>query len=350
MCGSCGCGSATKARIVNMETGATAIVGREMHEHDHMHEHSGGLRHSHTHSHSHDHSHGHHGHDHDHSHEHTHADGTRHSHSHAHDHHHSHDHDHDHSHEHTHADGTRHDHSHSHHHDHAHAHAHAGDSERATIVELEARLLAKNDALAERNRAWFAGREILTLNLVSSPGSGKTTLLERMIRDLKSEAALAVIEGDQATANDGERIRAAGAPCVQVNTGTGCHLEADMIARGLAELKPPVGSMVLIENVGNLVCPALFDLGEHAKVAILSVTEGEDKPLKYPHMFQASRVMILNKIDLAPHVDFDADKAIANARAVNPDIVVFRVSARTGEGLSAWYDWVRTQASAARAI
>jgi len=203
--------------------------------------------------------------------------------------------------------------------------------------------------LAERNRAWFAGREILALNLVSSPGSGKTTLLERMIRDLKSEAALAVIEGDQATANDGERIRAAGAPCVQVNTGTGCHLEADMIARGLSELKPPVGSMVLIENVGNLVCPALFDLGEQAKVAILSVTEGEDKPLKYPHMFQASRVMILNKIDLAPHVDFDAEKAIANAKAVNPEIVVFRVSARTGEGLSAWYDWVRTQAAATRA-
>jgi hydrogenase nickel incorporation protein HypB len=219
-----------------------------------------------------------------------------------------------------------------------------------TVVALEARLLAKNDALAERNRAWFKGREILALNLVSSPGSGKTTLLERMIRDLGGETSLSVIEGDQATANDSQRIRAAGAPCVQVNTGTGCHLEADMIARGLAELKPRVGSMVLIENVGNLVCPALFDLGEHAKVAILSVTEGEDKPLKYPHMFQASRAMLLNKIDLVPHLDFDVERAVDNARAVNPDIAVFRVSARTGEGLAAWYDWIRTEAAAVRAM
>ncbi|WP_366029993.1 hydrogenase nickel incorporation protein HypB [Hyphomicrobium sp.] len=232
---------------------------------------------------------------------------------------------------------------------HGYAHDHAAKSEQETIVTLEARLLAKNDALAERNRAWFRGREILALNLVSSPGSGKTTLLERAIRDLGSEAFIAVIEGDQATVNDSERIRAAGAPCVQVNTGTGCHLEADMIARGLAELKPPVGSMVLIENVGNLVCPALFDLGEHAKVAILSVTEGEDKPLKYPHMFQASRAVLLNKIDLVPHLDFDVEKAVENARVVNPDIAVFRVSARTGEGLAAWYGWVREQAAAVRA-
>jgi hydrogenase nickel incorporation protein HypB len=216
-------------------------------------------------------------------------------------------------------------------------------------MALEARILAKNDALAARNRGWFAGREILALNLVSSPGSGKTTLLERTIRDLGSETPIAVIEGDQATANDGARIRAAGAPCVQVNTGTGCHLEADMIARGLAELKPAVGAVVLIENVGNLVCPALFDLGEHAKVAILSVTEGEDKPLKYPHMFRASRVMILNKIDLLPHVDFDVESAVANAKAVNPDITVLRVSARTGEGLADWYDWIRSEAAAVRA-
>ncbi|MFA5951142.1 MAG: hydrogenase nickel incorporation protein HypB [Hyphomicrobium sp.] len=211
------------------------------------------------------------------------------------------------------------------------------------------RLLAKNDALADRNRAWFSGREILALNLVSSPGSGKTTLLERTIRDLASVASIAVIEGDQATDRDGDRIRRAGAPCVQVNTGTGCHLEADMIARGLSELKPAVGSIVLVENVGNLVCPALFDLGEHAKVAILSVTEGEDKPLKYPHMFKASRVMILNKIDLLAHIEFDAEMAVANAKAVNPDIVVFRVSARSGEGLAAWYDWIQQEAKAMRA-
>ena len=157
------------------------------------------------------------------------------------------------------------------------------------VLAIEARILAKNDALAQKNRAWFTGREILALNLVSSPGAGKTTLLERTIRDSRDELPLFVIEGDQATANDGERIRAAGAPAVQINTGTGCHLDADMVARGLAELRPPPGSLVLIENVGNLVCPALFDLGERAKVVIFSVTEGEDKPLKYPHMFRAAQ-------------------------------------------------------------
>jgi len=215
------------------------------------------------------------------------------------------------------------------------------------MVALEARLLAKNDALAAKNRAWLAGREILALNLVSSPGAGKTTLLERTIRDLRDEVPLFVLEGDQATANDGERIRAAGAPAVQVNTGTGCHLEADMVARGLMMLKPGPGAVVVIENVGNLVCPAMFDLGEHAKVAILSVTEGDDKPLKYPHMFRAAEIMVINKIDLLPHVDFDVDIANANARQVNPEIVTFSVSARTGEGLGGWYDWLGTQASQA---
>jgi hydrogenase nickel incorporation protein HypB len=215
-------------------------------------------------------------------------------------------------------------------------------------VSLETRLLAKNDALAARNRGWFSGREILALNLTSAPGSGKTTLLERTIRDLSGEADIFVIEGDQATANDGARIRAAGAPCVQVNTGTGCHLDADMIKAGLSELKPPVGSLVFVENVGNLVCPALFDLGEHAKVVILSVTEGEDKPLKYPHMFSASGAVVLNKIDLLPHVDFDLEQAIANARTVNPDISVFLLSARSGEGLDAWYDWIRAESAAVR--
>jgi hydrogenase nickel incorporation protein HypB len=163
---------------------------------------------------------------------------------------------------------------------------------------------------------------------------------------LKGELPLLVLEGDQATANDGERIRAAGAPAVQINTGTGCHLEADMVARGLMLLKPPAGSIVMIENVGNLVCPALFDLGERAKVVILSVTEGEDKPLKYPHMFRAAELMLLNKTDLLPHVDFDVARAIANARAVNPDIAVLSVSARSGEGLEAWYDWLRQELAA----
>jgi hydrogenase nickel incorporation protein HypB len=214
------------------------------------------------------------------------------------------------------------------------------------VVALETRILAKNDALAAKNRAWFRGREILALNLVSSPGAGKTTLLERTIRDLRDEMKLFVVEGDQATANDGERIRAAGAAAVQVNTGTGCHLEADMVARGLQELKPSAGSVVMIENVGNLVCPALFDLGERAKVVILSVTEGEDKPLKYPHMFRAAEIMILNKIDLLPHVDFDLARAIANAIQVNPDIIAVQLSARTGEGLEAWYAWLRQESAA----
>jgi len=242
-------------------------------------------------------------------------------------------------HEHVHADGTRH--SHSHDQDRMHSHG--------TVIELETRILAKNDALAATNRAWFAGREILALNLVSSPGAGKTTLLERTIRDLNDELKFFVIEGDQATTVDSERIRAAGAPAVQVNTGTGCHLEADMVARGLAELKPEAGSILMIENVGNLVCPALFDLGERAKVVILSVTEGEDKPLKYPHMFRAAEVMILNKTDLLPYVDFDVSRAVAHARQVNPDIAVYQLSARTGDGLDAWYEWLRRELGARQA-
>ena len=248
---------------------------------------------------------------------------------------HRHDHPHDHDHDHP------HDHDHHHHH-----HAHA--TSPGAVVELETRVLAKNDALARENRAWFTGREILALNLVSSPGAGKTTLLERTIRDLAAELRLFVIEGDQATANDGARIRAAGAPAVQVNTGTGCHLEADMVARGLQELRPSAGSIVMIENVGNLVCPALFDLGERAKVVILSVTEGEDKPLKYPHMFKAAELMILNKLDLLPHVDFDVARAIANASEVNPAISVLQLSARNGQGLDGWYAWLRREAANVR--
>jgi hydrogenase nickel incorporation protein HypB len=242
----------------------------------------------------------------------------------------------------------RHDHGHDHTHSHGHDHPHDHDHEPDAVVDIEARVLAKNDKLAQENRAWFRGREILALNLVSSPGAGKTTLLERTIRDLSAERRLFVIEGDQATANDGARIRAAGAPAVQVNTGTGCHLEADMIARGLQELRPSASSIVMIENVGNLVCPALFDLGERAKVVILSVTEGEDKPLKYPHMFKAAELMILNKIDLLPHVDFDVSRAIANAVEVNPTITALQLSARTGEGLDGWYAWLRREANNVR--
>jgi len=247
-------------------------------------------------------------------------------------------------HEHVHADGTRHVHSHGH--DHADGHHH----EHGTTLEIQTRILAKNDALAARNRAWLAGREILALNLVSSPGAGKTTLLEHTIKALASEVALTVIEGDQATSNDGERIRAAGAPVVQVNTGSGCHLDAEMVRRGLAELRPLPGSILFIENVGNLVCPALFDLGERAKVIIFSVTEGEDKPLKYPHMFRAAGLVLLSKTDLLPHVDFSVEQAIANVRRTNPGVRIIEVSARTGAGVSDWLQWIRTEATAAREL
>jgi hydrogenase nickel incorporation protein HypB len=248
---------------------------------------------------------------------------------------HDHVYDHAHGHSHSHAHGP---HDHQHHHPHPHA-----GHDHSVALSLEARILEKNDALADQNRAWFAGREILALNLVSSPGAGKTTLLERTIRDLRAELSINVIEGDQATARDGERIRAAGAPAIQVNTGSGCHLEADMVTRAVRELRPAAGSLLLIENVGNLVCPAMFDLGEHAKVVILSVTEGEDKPLKYPHMFLAAELMIINKIDLLPHVDFDLALATGYARDVNPQIEMLSLSARSGEGLEGWYDWLRRE-------
>ena len=217
------------------------------------------------------------------------------------------------------------------------------------MVDLNLRILEKNDRAAERNRAWFAGREVTAINLMSGPGAGKTTLLERTIADLGSRRALFVLEGDQATDRDGDRVKAAGAAAVQINTGSGCHLDAEMVARGLGLLKPDVGSLLFIENVGNLVCPALFDLGEARRVAILSVTEGDDKPLKYPHMFRAADLMLINKVDLLSHVDFDVDRAIADAREVNPGIEVLRVSARTGEGMGAWEDWIARVEQAARA-
>jgi hydrogenase nickel incorporation protein HypB len=248
---------------------------------------------------------------------------------------------------HVHEDGHAHAHDHPHPHEHGHRHDH--DHGAGNVVELGARILAKNDALAQHNRSWFAGRKILALNLLGAPGAGKTTLLERTIAELKGVVPLFVIEGDQATANDAERIRVAGAPVVQVNTGTGCHLDAAMVARGLRELRPAPGAAVLIENVGNLVCPALFDLGERAKVVIFSVTEGEDKPLKYPHMFRAADLVILNKIDLLPHLDFDMARATDNVRRINPRAAVLPVSARKGEGMAAWCDWLRQQALAARA-
>ncbi len=230
---------------------------------------------------------------------------------------------------------------------HGPAGVHVGGVEQGRLVQLEIDILAKNNDFAARNRRWFAAHGVQALNLVSSPGSGKTTLLCATIRRLAGERALAVIEGDQQTANDAERIRATGAPAVQINTGKGCHLDADMIARALPRLPLDPGTLLFIENVGNLVCPAAFDLGEAAKVAILSVTEGEDKPLKYPDIFAAASLVLLNKSDLLPHLDFDLEYALDCLRRVNPRAPVLSVSAKTGEGLDAWLAWLRAPAPVA---
>ncbi|MEM6751833.1 MAG: hydrogenase nickel incorporation protein HypB [Cyanobacteria bacterium P01_C01_bin.38] len=248
--------------------------------------------------------------------------------------------------------------SHSHEHYHTHtlpdgtaiAHSHSHDTVNNaslhakvhnTTISLEQDILAKNDLIAAQNRGWFKGRNILALNLMSSPGSGKTTLLTRTINDLKNKLTISVIEGDQETINDAKKIEATGCKVVQINTGTGCHLDASMVEKGLQKLNPELNSVVAIENVGNLVCPALFDLGEQAKVTILSVTEGEDKPIKYPHIFRASNVMVITKIDLLPYVQFDVEKCIEYARQVNPNIQIFQVSAITAQGLDDWYRWLQ---------
>jgi hydrogenase nickel incorporation protein HypB len=219
-------------------------------------------------------------------------------------------------------------------HDHHHAHGH----DRTHTLELEQAVLAKNDHLAEHNRSWLASRGLTAINVMSSPGAGKTTLLERTIID--SGLTLSVIEGDQETTVDAERIRAAGAPSVQVNTGAGCHLDAAMVRRALDQLQPQTG-VVVIENVGNLVCPALFDLGEARKVVIISVTEGDDKPLKYPHMFSAADLIVINKTDLLPYVDFDVERLTRDARKLQPGVDVLALSARTGDNLGRWFGWLK---------
>ena len=320
MCTTCGCGG-----------GQTKIEG----EHEHTHVHADGTMHSHPHAHPpaadghvHEHhEHAHHGAGHEHLHEHVHADGTRHAHAH--------------------------DHAHALDHDHAHdggqaAHSHAPGLSPAQTLRIERDILAANDEIAARNRARFAEAGVFALNLVSSPGAGKTTLLVETIRRLATKLPLAVIEGDQQTSRDAERIRAAGCKALQVNTGKGCHLDAAQIERALARLAPAEASVLFIENVGNLVCPAAFDLGEAHKVVVLSVTEGEDKPLKYPDMFAAASLMVLNKVDLLPHVEFDVERAIGYARRVRPDIEVLQVSATTGTGVDAWLAWIRRGVEAAR--
>lgn len=347
MCSTCGCGS-----------GELHIEGDEHHHHPHAHEHSHG--HSHDH-HGHKHPHGHHNHEHDH-----HSHDSEHSHEElqrtivVHHHHY-------------------HNHGDVHHHYHysieneieteievekdaesksnlpvetekqdldygkGEAGVHAPGINQKRMLQIEMDVLSKNNHIAEHNREHFSEQNILVLNLVSSPGSGKTTLLTETLMKLKERLSCAVIEGDQQTTNDAERIRATGVPAIQVNTGKGCHLDAQMIHDAAHRLKLENDSILFIENVGNLVCPAGFDLGEKHKVALLSVTEGEDKPLKYPHMFAASNVMLINKIDLLPYLSFDIDACIANARKVNPDIKVIQVSATSGKGMDEWLGWLESQ-------
>ncbi|MFC9761499.1 hydrogenase nickel incorporation protein HypB [Rhodococcus jostii] len=264
--------------------------------------------------------------------------GTRITVPHDHDHEHSHDHEHPHDHDHD------HEHSHDHSHDHEHPHTHEHPHEPATeTVTLEQKVLAKNDLTAERNRGWLAGRGVLALNVMSSPGSGKTTLLERTIADIGGQRRVSVVEGDQETMLDANRIKATGCAVVQVNTGAGCHLDAEMMRDALTALDPEPNSLLFIENVGNLVCPALFDLGEKSRVVVISVTEGTDKPLKYPHMFAAANLVIVNKADLLPYVDFDVDLCTKYARSVNPELQMITLSATTGHGIAQWYDWIAKQ-------
>jgi hydrogenase nickel incorporation protein HypB len=225
-------------------------------------------------------------------------------------------------------------------------HHHHGEAPR--VIDVERALLAKNDAIAAGNRARFARQGIFAINLVSSPGSGKTSLVVRTIEAWKSRTPVTVVEGDQQTSRDAERVRATGARVVQINTGKGCHLDAQMVESAANELAPEDGSLLIIENVGNLVCPASFDLGEAHKVALLSVTEGEDKPIKYPDMFSAADLVLLCKTDLLPHVDFDAAEAQAFARRVRPDIQWLELSSKTGDGMAPWISWLERGVQAAR--
>lgn len=289
MCGTCGCG---EEGSVSIRKPGEQAVNEHAHVHDHEHNHDG-----HAHAHSHEHHHAHH---------------EEHEH-----HHHAHQGDHPHSH---------------HHADHTHSHGRE--------IQLEIDVLQKNNLLAERNRGFFEAKNISALNLVSSPGSGKTSLLEKTFREHKGKSAFYVIEGDQQTMNDAERIESAGAPVVQVNTGNGCHLDADMINKAVKKLEPQENSILFIENVGNLVCPSLFDLGESKRVVIVSITEGEDKPIKYPNMFQSSDICIINKMDLLPYLDFDLEKMKDYARRVKPGIEFIELSVKTGEGLEQWYKYI----------
>jgi hydrogenase nickel incorporation protein HypB len=232
---------------------------------------------------------------------------------------------------------------HSHGHDHSHSHG-------KRIVDVEQDILQQNNLLAERNKGYFDAKNILALNLVSSPGSGKTTLLEKTLTDLKGQVEFAVIEGDQQTTNDADRIHATGTKVTQINTGKGCHLDAHMVLHAVQGMKPKNDSVLFIENVGNLVCPAMFDLGEKERVVIISVTEGDDKPLKYPDMFFTSTLCIINKIDLLPYVPFSVEKVKENARKINRNLPIIEVSCTTGAGLQEWYDWLKSKVLAPETV
>jgi hydrogenase nickel incorporation protein HypB len=311
MCENCGCG-------LPGETPA----GVSAHHHEHEHEHG----HGHTHEHGHDHGHGH-----EHDHEHQHEPGE----------HHGHDHDHPHT----------HPHSHTHSHaepDHEHEHEAGGGTRRT--VEVRQAILDKNDRLAERNRGFFRARGLLVLNFLSSPGSGKTSFIRESVRKLGPDLKTGVIVGDLATDNDAQRLRESGAPVVQITTGTVCHLEAEMVGRALKALDLTDLNLLIIENVGNLVCPASYDLGEDLRIVLLSVTEGEDKPLKYPPMFQSADVVLISKIDLAQACDYNRDVALANIRRVAPKARVFETSAKTGQGLDAWREFLLQQHQERKAL
>lgn len=318
MCDTCGCSNPDEKY---------KITKHGDHDHDHEHEHE------HTHKYKHEHNHEHDGEQHVHKHKHNYDHSHNHTdHEHEHEHNHEHaQHDHDHNHEHKHHD---HEHDHDHHHDHEHGHSHSRE------IKIEMDVLGKNNLLAERNRGFFEAKNIFAINLVSSPGSGKTSLLERTIKELKDKITFQVIEGDQQTMNDANRIASTGAPVVQINTGNGCHLDAEMINSAVKKLDVKENSVLVIENVGNLVCPSLFDLGEAKRVVVISVTEGDDKPIKYPTMFHSADICIINKTDLLPYVDFNVEKAKEYASKVNHHLEFFELSVKTGEGMNAWYEWL----------
>jgi len=319
MCEECGCGLPGPTRIDGKPMRPAEHGHPHTHAHDHEHTHADGTTHRHPHTHAHDHPRAH-DHDHEHGGDHHHGDD-----GHAHEHLHDHDHPHDHGHVHGHA------------HDHGDGHGHAPGTREVPVRES---LFAANDRRAERNRGYFEGLGLLALNVVSSPGSGKTTLLSRTIERLAGKARIGVIVGDLETDNDAQRLRAAGAPVVQVSTGTLCHLDAEMVGAALKNLDARALDILIIENVGNLVCPAQFDLGEALRVVLLAVTEGEDKPLKYPPIFRSADAVVVTKTDLVPHLDYDRAAALASIRRVSPEARILETSARTGDGMDAWCEFL----------